>query len=176
MMLSNEEQSRFILLTQQNLSNFSANIWKLIALVDSAYFYIPIAIVIIYLHKNSFSNKGWAMFFGTMVFPTILKVLFQEPRPGFFIDSIDLLSVGGHFGFPSGAAFSTVVIGNIFDRISKNRILKLFWFPFFPFIVGISRFIVGAHFIQDIVGGWIIGLVYFSFYRKIGFRNENKTI
>jgi PAP2 superfamily. len=69
-------------------------------------------------------------------------------------------------GFPSGhtfLAFSTAVF--LSDRF-KNKNISVFLF-FVATLVGLSRILVGAHFISDVIGGLVIGIIFTTVVLKI---------
>ena len=109
-------------------------------------------------------NRRTALFLtasvlGGTIVSTILKILFDRPRP-------DLTAVAEAFtaSFPSGhATISAVVyltLGAILAEIAATRRLTIFLFSaaaFLTIIVGLSRIYLGVHFPTDVVAGWSIG-------------------
>lgn len=109
-------------------------------------------------------NRRTALFLtasvlGGTIVSTILKILFDRPRP-------DLTGVAKVFtaSFPSGhATISAVVyltLGAILAEIAATRRLTIFLFSaaaFLTIIVGLSRIYLGVHFPTDVVAGWSIG-------------------
>ena len=90
-----------------------------------------------------------------------IKLLFARERP-----TILPLVEEGSYSYPSGHAAVSVVMylllaTYIYQNI-KNKILKYILMVLcvvFPIIIGLSRVYLGTHYMTDIVGGWIIGLL-----------------
>lgn len=71
-------------------------------------------------------------------------------------DTMDLAAQG--FSFPSGhASNSTTVYGSVAANYKKKwiRIPAII----IPILVGISRFVLGAHYPTDVLAGWVLGIV-----------------
>lgn len=91
-----------------------------------------------------------------------LKGIFQEPRPYHIDSSLGLIAVPG-FGFPSGAAQTTILLSGILIHAWKN---KWAWFVAANYIfwVSLSRIYLGVHFPSDILGGYMVGAGLFLAY------------
>ncbi|MFN3550393.1 MAG: phosphatase PAP2 family protein, partial [Endomicrobiia bacterium] len=127
-----------------------------------------IAIILVFIDKEKFLYN-LIMFILIITFGgiliQILKFLFDKPRPlKLFSDILQQpINVIGEqlreFGFPSGhtfLAFSTATF--LSDRIKKKTINIVVFI--LAIMVGISRVLVGAHFVSDIIGGSIVGIIF----------------
>lgn len=98
---------------------------------------------------------------------TILKVVFHSPRP-FWVDSrliVDRIETS--FGIPSGHAQNAVAVwGVVAVYFQKTWIWILCILSMF--LIGISRMVLGVHFLVDVVTGWMIGgiLLYLFIHLK----------
>lgn len=111
-----------------------------------------------------------------------IKLLFARERP----EIMPLVSEGS-YSYPSGhAAVSIVMYGllaiYIYQNI-KNKKLKYFLISLciiFPIIIGLSRVYLGTHYMTDVLGGWLVGIlmlfVSYKLYKvlKIEGRNYEK--
>lgn len=85
------------------------------------------------------------------------KQLLHQPRP-YWIGDVKALSAEPSYGIPSSHASNTLSVGGYLAvKVKKN------WFWIFVSIlillIGISRLYLGVHFPQDVLFGWLIGLV-----------------
>jgi membrane-associated phospholipid phosphatase len=92
----------------------------------------------------------------------ILKLAFHRARPA----SITVCTFGA--SFPSGHSFtSAVVFGFIIYLLWHRRVrYSRAWavlFGFLILLVGFSRIYLHAHFLTDVVGGYLFGLVWLIF-------------
>lgn len=87
---------------------------------------------------------------------SVFKYLFAIPRPS--DPRLDIPRPETSPSFPSGHAQGAVVNWGYLAFRFRNRI---FWIVAIVMILGISlsRLILGVHFPQDVMGGWLIGLI-----------------
>lgn len=100
-----------------------------------------------------------------------LKSLFARPRPA--AEYVNVYESSGGLSFPSGTALRTMVIlvvvgylkwraGGV-EGLSNSGALSRFYSLLFPFcfsllfVANAARILVGAHWISDIIGGWVFG-------------------
>ena len=87
-----------------------------------------------------------------------VKLACHLPRPYWVSAAVTAYSSGSSFGFPSGAAmYGAAMYGYIAVVIRK-------WWVVLVCIImlltaGISRFLLGIHFVLDVLGGWILGFL-----------------
>ncbi|MGH9835233.1 MAG: phosphatase PAP2 family protein, partial [Blastocatellia bacterium] len=100
-----------------------------------------------------------------------LKSLFVRPRPA--AEYVGVYESSRGLSFPSGTALRTMVILVVVgylkwqagkaDRLSNGDGLARFYSLLFPFCLSLllvanaARILVGAHWISDIIGGWLFG-------------------
>ncbi len=93
-----------------------------------------------------------------------LKNAFQLPRPGFFDPNLPMVTLRG-FGFPSGGADTAMLLGCLLGFYWKNS-----WaWPlglFYALLMGFSRLFLGVHFPIDVLGGWLLGFLFFVAFVK----------
>jgi membrane-associated phospholipid phosphatase len=137
---------------------------------DTPYFFL-ILVPIIWL------VKGWKwgirilyLIIIASFFCTCIKNIFCFRRP-FNLDPTVAIITVKESGFPSGGAEKAVIFATLLIKYLKNKkwgwILGLnliFW-------IGLSRIYLGVHFISDVFGGYILGLIivllFFYFSLKI---------
>lgn len=102
---------------------------------------------------------------------TSLKFLFHTPRPFWVSEAIIPVVEESSFGMPSGHALNAMALwGYAAVKIPKKWIKILFWV--LVFLIGFSRIVMGVHFINDMLLGWIAGAVllvlFVHFEKKYG--------
>ena len=84
----------------------------------------------------------------------LVKELFQFPRPVSLSPYSDLQT----YSFPSGHAFNSAVLFVFLPTLLQKKIPALF-VVLGMLLVGASRVFLGAHWVTDVIGGWIFGLI-----------------
>ncbi|MFX0007283.1 MAG: phosphatase PAP2 family protein [Promethearchaeota archaeon] len=127
-------------------------------------FIIIIAILYLGYNKNYAKNLAVVLLISQYL-NQLLKSIGQDTRPATNVDAGEEYGfVEPSYGFPSGhtqnsTAFWGYLANKFKDKFKKNNL------PIVPiiisviiFLVSISRMIVGVHDLQDVVGGFLIGL------------------
>lgn len=84
----------------------------------------------------------------------LIKAVFGLPRPD--PSKVTVLVHEESASFPSGHAQGTIVMWGYIWTQWKNQ-AAAFLLPALILLIGFSRVYLGAHFPQDILGGWLIG-------------------
>ena len=113
-----------------------------------------------------------------VILNNLIKIIVKRPRPSQTLP----LSFESSYSFPSGhSMMSTVFYGLIIYFVFKNiqnRKLKVFLSSLLSIIiilVGISRIYLGVHYSTDVLGGFILGIIYLFVFIKLLHKYENKT-
>jgi len=86
---------------------------------------------------------------------SILKEIFQRPRPCHFLSDINLLvGCGAGKSFPSSHAANSMMAVTVIALFFRKH---KYWLPLLAVLVGISRIFVGVHFPFDVLVGWLVG-------------------
>lgn len=146
-------------------NNIITNIYKSITFLGSTTFIILLCIVflimfIILKKKNTGIIISVVLIISTIV-NNILKIIFRRSRP-----EVLALVVEDSFSFPSGHTMASVSMYGILIYIilksnlnKKLKIILSIILGLLPLLVGLSRVYLGAHFITDIIGAFIISSI-----------------
>jgi membrane-associated phospholipid phosphatase len=113
------------------------------------------------INKRLGKLLGYALFV-SMTINTMLKHAIRGPRP-FWIDASVTLDPTGGYGIPSGhTQYATTLylliaaaIGSVWAWMLALLLIA---------IMAFSRIYVGAHFIHDVIGGFLVGLVILAIF------------
>jgi len=79
----------------------------------------------------------------------------------------------GNKSFPSGhtsaaaSIFALIALPDVFSKLKKLEFPFFLLAAAFTFAVGVSRMIVGAHYLSDIAMGAMLGFCFYSLFRKV---------
>ncbi|MCG5212377.1 phosphatase PAP2 family protein [Streptosporangium soli] len=105
---------------------------------------------------------GLAVMFSATV-NAVAKLIFHEPRPPWIDARVQVLFGEGSFGLPSGHAQTVVVVAGVVAMAFPRRAVR--WAALAVVaVVSLSRVYLGAHFISDVVAGWLLGLAVLALY------------
>ena len=96
----------------------------------------------------------------------ILKITFALPRPYWVDARVQAFSTEASFGFPSSHAMVSMA-GWFFLARQSKRTWTLFAAAFLVALIAISRVFLGVHFLLDVVGGALIGIVFLLLFLKV---------
>ncbi len=144
-------------------------VWYILTNLGHGFVLVPIMILVLFfVDRKNFVLEMISfltiIFIGGIIIQ-LLKHIFDKPRPLKLFQDIlhQPINVIGEqlreFGFPSGhtfLAFSSAIY--LSDKLRK-RFVTIITF-ILAFLVGVSRILVGAHFLSDVIGGIIVGILF----------------
>lgn len=134
-------------------------------LVTSAFFWIPLYVLLIWLIKKELGWNGVICFILTIIIAdqcsaTWLKPFFARYRPCCILPTIEIHLVGtykGLYGFPSSHASNTYAFAMLFWRIFKEKYKFSYLFFIWATIVSYGRIYGGVHYPLDVFAGALLG-------------------
>lgn len=149
--------------------SFLDNYFILITKCGDVSFICGLVLGVILILRNKYSLLYGCLAIDCALTNKIVKHIIRRDRP----DVLKLIKQGG-FSFPSGHSMISMcmygcLIYVVLKKI-KNKYLK--WFLVFILSlliisVGLSRIYVGVHYLSDVVGGFILGLIILVLYIEL---------
>ncbi len=144
-------------------------IFSVISYIGDDLVYIIVGASAFYIYDKRFAKNMMFALLGSSYLNSILKDIFQDPRPSTNIRNGNPVETGN--GFPSGhAQGSTTTYGYMAFHVQTNYAEEK-WYSYIPWIlvvliylISISRQIIGVHDVEDIVGGILIGITFLLIY------------
>jgi membrane-associated phospholipid phosphatase len=96
---------------------------------------------------------------------SILKLVFNSPRPYWVSERVQAYAYETSFGLPSGHAQNAVVVWGLLAAWIKRTWA---WIAaiLLMLMIGLSRLYLGVHFLGDVLAGWLVGaLILWAFLR-----------
>jgi undecaprenyl-diphosphatase len=130
------------------------------SLVVLPIFLVAVALLIIRRRYGASLFLGVALG-GSLLIDFLMKLVFQRPRP-----KLDYAAVLPDYSFPSGHSMNGVVfyvslaliLWSVFGR--RVGVPALLIASILAFGIGVSRIYLGYHYLTDVVGGWLAGIVW----------------
>lgn len=142
----------------------SVAVWSRVSDLGTETFYIAAGLAIYYMISPSI---GFFTIFSLVLSGSLnsfLKDLLAMPRP-----SNPKIPVEG-YGFPSGHAQNTTVFWEVFTLLTRSSCVTVLSILLIS-IVSYSRIYLNVHFVHDVVGGVVIGLLLslalYIFHRRV---------
>jgi undecaprenyl-diphosphatase len=156
----------------RDLNQFLISIMKFISFLGSGYFLFPaIGIAVTYTlikRKYYISKLLIASSLGCWVLNYILKLFINRTRPFDYF----LVEQGG-FSYPSGHSMVSMsmylTLAYLLCKSEKFKNKKVFIYTIayiFVILMGISRLYLGVHWPTDILGGFLMGFIYYQLIVK----------
>lgn len=144
--------------------------------------------VFIYVLCNSYHSFLYILItYFTLFFTSTLKILYQDLRPFLEVNDILAFDCESGYGYPSNHVLTTIPSFLIFFdiifvrlKLNEHKYGKLidysghFLLGVFFFLLGVSRMVVGVHYLHQVAFGFVLGyLIYFIFTDFLGFQVNN---
>ena len=177
------DQQLIIFLNGDNILFLDNIMW----FISKPIFGLPFYILFIYLFFKNYNFKkalviiliiGLSVGLGDFTAHELIKESIQRYRPSHHLEIANQLNFvfdykGGQFGFVSNHATNMSIVG-IMVFLTLKKIYPKSWVFLITLvlIISYSRIYLGVHYLSDIIGGWILGLL----ISLIGYNVINKII
>jgi len=131
---------------------------------DPIVFIVMVAFFYIIYDKRFAKNLALSLLFTTYL-NEFFKNIFMDPRPATNIDPVEITAenpaglLWTSYGFPSGHTQNAIGTWGYIGYNFRKRLYIVIILGIIIFLVTISRMIIGVHDLQDVIGGFSIGLV-----------------
>ncbi len=124
--------------------------------------YGAVLLVLFALYKRQWVSAAilTVSVYGGLFLNSAIKDFFMRPRPSFW----GTVSVASGYSFPSNHSMGSVIFYGMIaylltSMISNRRLRILVWvgMGFLVVAVGLSRLLLGVHYLTDVLGGWLAG-------------------
>lgn len=152
-----QQLSFSIIVALQHLSPAMDGVMKLITSLGRIEFYMLLLTFIYLAYDRRIGFRLVLILIFTDLVGGILKVLFHQPRPYWLRPELKIVEETS-YGIPSShASDSMAVWGYLAYKVNKTWL----WIVacLLIFFIALSRLYLGVHFLQDILFGWLIGLL-----------------
>ena len=142
------------------------NIFKVISFICSPKFMIILNVLLfifIIVKKKYKLSIIVLSSISSVIFNNLVKIIVRRERPDYL-----RMVVEKSYSFPSGHTMIAVLFfGSIIYLVNKYNLkhkrLITFSLSTFILLVGISRIYLGVHYLTDVVGGYLLGIVVLFF-------------
>ncbi|MGD8457988.1 MAG: phosphatase PAP2 family protein [Anaerolineales bacterium] len=151
--------SIFIIQVLQNIGDWFIVTMKFFSFLGVVDFYLLVMPVIVWALDYNFGLRLGVMLLLSSGFNSLIKMGFHQPRP--FWTNTDIKQLDRpwtDFGIPSGHSMTPLAVYGLIAATLKRRWVTIL-ISVVIFLIGLSRMALGVHFIQDVLAGWIFGLL-----------------
>jgi len=147
----------------QSLGDWLVPIMKGITVLGNEEFYLLILPVLYWCINQPIGLQVGIMLLVSSGINFHLKLAFHSPRPYWVSREVKNFVSNTSFGFPSGHAQNAASIWGLIAVKVRQSWMKSLLFTLI-ILIGISRLVLGVHFVHDVIAGWMIGGVILALY------------
>ncbi len=134
----------------------------------SANFYVLFTILLYVMWDKRLAVRLTVVVLLTMAFNDLLKILIKNPRPfvadgtykqKWAVSPSEAEALALEYSTPSGHAMGSAAFYSYLIAFTRNRFVRLA-LVLLIVLIGVSRPYLGVHYVEDVLLGWAIGLLF----------------
>lgn len=141
----------------QTISPAFDGLMKALSFLGTIEFYLLLIPLIYWLVDAQLGIRVLLLLVGTDFLGIVGKQLLRQPRP-YWVGKVKSLAEETSYGIPSTHASDSMAIWGFLAYKLRINLIWAIAIVVIP-LIGLSRMYLGVHFPQDVLGGWLIGLV-----------------
>jgi membrane-associated phospholipid phosphatase len=150
----------------QEIPNWIIPIMKGITFLGNVEFYLIFMPLLFWCLDSTLGIRIGLMLLISGDINSLLKIGFHSPRPFWVSSEVVGYTEATGFGFPSGHAQSAASNWGLLAASRKESWLR--WTSIvIILLIGLSRVILGVHFLHDVIVGWIVGVLLLLVFVKL---------
>ncbi len=150
------QNSLLLVIAVQGLEDWLVPIMKFFSFLGSEEFFLLVMPALYWCVDAGLGLRVGFILLASTGLNNVLKLAFHGPRPFWVSSHVKPFAVETSFGMPSGHSQTAVgVWGTLAARLRRTWV----WIAAAAVItlIGFSRVVLGVHFPQDVLAGWLIG-------------------
>jgi membrane-associated phospholipid phosphatase len=152
------ESSLPIIIALQGIGDWFVTLMSVFTFLGDEEFYFLLFPVLFWCIDSRLGLRAGLILLLSGTINSYFKWIFRLPRPYWISGDVTAYSSESSFGAPSGHSQNAVAMwGLIATSVSKTWVKALIIFVIF--MIGLSRMVLGVHFLLDVITGWIIGVI-----------------
>jgi membrane-associated phospholipid phosphatase len=147
----------------QSLGGWLVPIMKGLSFLGQEEFYLLVFPIVFWCMDTRLGIRMALILLASGYLNCSLKVLFHAPRPYWISSTIQYFSSEPTFGFPSGHAQNAAALWGI-TAVSIKKKWAYISFGVVIIAIGLSRIYLGVHFPNQVLAGWLTGLLLLTLF------------
>ena len=161
----------FVNIFLQSLGGGLQSVMKLFTMLGDEIFFILVMPAIYWCVDALVGLRVGVMLLLSGAFNNFFKLLLRGPRPYWISDQVKPVVHESSFGIPSGHAMNAAAVWGWMAVEARKKVTSIV-FILVIFLIGLSRLVMGVHFLTDVLLGWVLGsllvLIFLVFQKRIG--------